>query len=324
MNEIPNNAAKPLHALIGTLRQPATLRELMARCLRSIYMGDPFTGNPGAIPEPPGFLRDQVTVRELMITNCRCVVYSPTAKKTTGNLPIMLYMHGGGFVVGCSEDTDYTTRMLCYANQIVVVSVNYRLAPETTFPGALDDCEAVLRAILASDSPLAEELNIDKTSVYFSGDSAGGNLAAALALKLQDRGESISGLVLLAPWLDMNVEAYDSYNRLAPTGIVFDAPFIAYARASYARFEQWQDPLVSPIFGSIDKMPPTIILVGTEDPLVDQTLKLGTMARESKCDRIEIVIYPDMPHCFYSFPNLFSEEQDCYRKISDFTRVTRG
>jgi acetyl esterase len=315
-------AAEPLYNLIRKTRQPAALRELMAACLRSIYMSDPFTSEEDVLPQPPKILFEEVSVSEITTSGIRCVIYSP--KKRIQKLPLMLYMHGGGFVIGCSEDTDYITRMLCHSNQVVVVSVNYRLAPETVFPGALSDCELALDAAIGQSSALG----IDPTSVYLAGDSAGANLAAALYYRLQQQQqqrrqqESIKGLILLAPWLDMEVEAYDSYNRLAPTGIVFDAAFLGYARAAYVGFEQWKNPLVSPLFSSLKDMPPTIALIGTEDPFIDQVLKLKHKALDSDCKQIEIEIYPGMPHCFYSFPDLFVEEQDCYQRISAFIRRT--
>jgi acetyl esterase len=314
---VPDEAsAEPLHSLIRKIRQPATLRELMAACLRSIYMGAPFMGEEGILPKLPEELLAEVSLTEYTMPGIRYAVYSP--KKANQRLPLMLYMHGGGFVVGCSEDTDYITRMLCHSNQIVVVSVNYSLAPETVFPGALNDCERVLDLAI-SHSP---QLNIDPTHLYFAGDSAGANLAMALCHRLLQHSSSIRGLVLFAPWLDMAVENYDSYNRLAPTGIVFDAAFLGYARAAYVGFEQWKNPLVSPLFSSLVNMPPTITVIGTEDPFIDQVLRLKETALDSGCRQIEFQIYPGMPHCFYLFPNLFSEEQHCYDRISDFIRKT--
>jgi acetyl esterase len=308
--------AEPLYRLIRKIRKPETLRALMASCLRSIYMGDPFTRDAHLLPEPPKSLFEKVEVKEAAPAGIRCQIYYPVGSAVPR--PVMLYMHGGGFVIGCSEDTDYITRMLCHANQLVIVSINYRLAPETVFPGALEDCEIVLNWVIDQSS----QLGIDPGSIYFGGDSAGGNLAAALAHRLQERRSSIRGLVLLAPWLDMAVEEYDSYNRLAPDGIVFDAAFLGYARAAYVGFSEWKNPLVSPIYASVREMPPTIALVGTEDPLLDQTVKLQQAAIESSCTQIEVEIYPGMPHCFYSFPGLFDEETKCFQKISDFIQNT--
>jgi acetyl esterase len=209
-----------------------------------------------------------------------------------------------------------TTRQLCLSNKLVVISINYRLAPETVFPGALDDCSQVFDwAIQRSD-----ELGFDASNIFLAGDSAGGNLAVSLASQLWLREMQLAGLILLAPWLDMRVEAYDSYNRLAPTGVVFDAAFIGYARGAYLKFEEWGNPLASPILCDPSELPPTIILVGTDDPLVDQAARMREQASDSGCTNIELVEYEGMPHCFYSFPNLFDQERDCYQEIASFVK----
>lgn len=307
---------EPLHRLIRKIRHPAALRELMAACLRSAYMGDPFAGGEGYSPNLPEHLLKEVVTAEETISGIRCVIYTP--KDASGKLPFMLYMHGGGFVIGSSEDTDYVTRMLCYSNRVVVVSVNYRLAPETVFPGALADCEQVLNSVIAQSA----QLGINPNSGYLAGDSAGANLAIALYCRARGHREAVKGLILLAPWLDMNVENYDSFNRLAPSGVVFDSAFLAYARAAYTNFEQWKNPEASPLFSLLTELPPTMVHIGTEDPLIDQSLRLQENALVSGCNQIEIEIYSGMPHCFYSFPNLYKEEQDCYKRISDFIART--
>lgn len=326
--------AEPLHNLLRKMRNPVTLRELMAACLRSIYMGDPFS-DYGEVLKTPADLLQQVKVIDQTISGVRCAVYTPAEATLAAQIvgapeekkcPLLLYMHGGGFVIGCSEDTDYVTRRLCQRLQAIVVSVNYRLAPETSFPGALDDCEKVLYAVIGGALELPPDLNgaMDTSSLYVAGDSAGGNLAAALAYRLNQSQKPAQGVILFAPWLDMQLEAYDSYNQLAPAGIVFDAAFLGYARAAYVGYEKWTDPLVSPLFIALQSLPPTIIVIGTADPLVDQTLKLKQMAHECSAEQIEILTYSDLPHCFYSFPNLFAEEEDCYRRIADFVEALRS
>lgn len=284
----------------------------MAQCLRHVYMGDPFGSEPGCVQPPPKELFDQVSVREVEVSGTRCVLYEPSHRSSS--LPLIIYMHGGGFVVASSEDSDYTTRKLCYTNKVVVLSVNYRLSPETMFPGAIEDCLAVLDWAVKN----WKALGVDLTRIFVCGDSAGGNLAVALAMRMRERGRPAKGLVLLAPWLDMNLEQYDSYNRLAPTGIVYDAAFMGYARSAYAHFHDWSNKFVSPILFDPAHWPPTLVLVGDDDPLVDQCRRLAERALADECNQIEVVVYPGMPHCFYSFANLFAEELDCFERIARF------
>jgi acetyl esterase len=231
--------AQPLHDMLRRIRQPVALREIIAQCLRHIYMGDPFA-DQGIKDSRSSQDLPTVSVTETVVAETRCLVYRPLVDADI-KLPVILYMHGGGFVVGCPEDTDYITRRLCADNNCVVISVDYPLAPETMFPGALNVCVEVLRAIV--EQPMD---NCDPARVFIAGDSAGGNLAVGVAMAAARVGRPVSGLILLAPWLDMNVEAYASFNSLAAHGVVFDAPFIGYARAAYALPHEWLDAQVSP------------------------------------------------------------------------------
>lgn len=306
-------ADNPLYALLNRIRKPVSLREIIALCLRHVYMGDPFA-DEGVVPlAPASTFIEQVEVSEMTITGQRCVIYRPR-RRAAENLPTMIYLHGGGFVTGCSEDTDYTTRRLCIDNDLAVVSINYPLAPEFVFPQALTACVQVCQWLFSE----GDQHGLDMSRVFLGGDSAGGNLAAAIALQMQAQGELLTGLIMLAPWLDLHVESYESYNLLAPEGIVYDAAFIGYARGAYVRHSDWTSPLASPIHCAPARLPPTLVIVGTADPLVDQAVRMHALANNAGLSHIQLVTYEGMPHCFYSFPGLFQEEDDCYRRIRDF------
>lgn len=317
-------AAQPLYDMLARIRKPVAMRDIVALCLRHVLMGDPFADSfadaPGAAAAPPDarYLQD-VHVLQMEIAAVKCAVYKPTQVDELSS-PVMFYMHGGGFVTGSSDDTDYTTRRLCLDCNMVVVSINYPLAPEVVFPGALDACLSVANEVYKN---LSDELKVDATRIYLCGDSAGGNLAAAMAQKQAESGKPAEALILLAPWLDMQVEKYDSYNKLAPKGIVYDAAFIGYARGAYVRYEDWTNPLASPIHAPPDILPPTLVLVGTGDPVLDQCRAFADArqkARQNAKPPVELVEYAGMPHCFYAFPGLFAEEEDCYRRIAGFIK----
>ena len=303
------NPAEPLYQVLKRIRRPLAVKDILASCLRHVYMGDPF--KDGGIPEPPRELFEGVLTSEVQIGDLRCVIYSPPSSEIR---PLLVYMHGGAFVVGCSEDVDYIARRLCFDNSLTVISVNYRLAPEHMFPAALNDCFAVYDWACSS----AADLGIDRQRIYLAGDSAGANLAASLALQLHKQAKDVQGLIMLAPWLDMYVEQYDSFTRLAYDDVVVDAPYLGFARACYAKFADWANPLVSPQMAAIEDFPPTIAFGGSQDPLVDQVSAFAARAKDQGCKHIEAVIYQGMPHCFYSFPNLFAEERDCFARISRF------
>src|SRR4051812_13142824 len=120
-----------------------------------------------AIPAPAG----EIPVR----------IYRPEG---SGPFPVLVYYHGGGWVIGSLDSVDSTCRMLCNRAQCVVVSVDYRLAPEHKFPAAADDCYAATKWVANH----AAELNADPDRLAVGGDSAGGNLAAVMTLMARDRG----------------------------------------------------------------------------------------------------------------------------------------
>jgi triacylglycerol lipase len=125
------------------------------------------------------------------------VVYTP--RDPAGGLPCIVHMHGGGYVVGCAAALEPRNRPLALAAGCVIVSVDYRLAPETRFPGSIEDCYAALAWTFAH----ADELGVDARRVGVMGESAGGGLAAALALLARDRGEHrLAFQHLIYPMLD--------------------------------------------------------------------------------------------------------------------------
>jgi acetyl esterase/lipase len=144
--------------------------------------------------------------------------------------------------------------------------VNYRLAPEWPFPTGLGDCVAAYRWV----SDHGEELGTDTSRVVFAGDSPGSNFAATAAIRARDEGlPPPTAVVMPGPVCDFNFERYDSFNELAPKGIVYDAAFVGFLRGAYVRYEQWSPPHVSPVYADLEGFPPTMLLGGTEDPITD-------------------------------------------------------
>jgi acetyl esterase/lipase len=139
------------------------------------------------IPGPPG------------APDVRLLVYTPSGKSTPTMRPAYLHMHGGGYVIGNPEINDGSNRSIASELDCVVVSVDYRLAPETRFPGALEDCYAALTWLSAH----AEQLGVDRSRIAVGGDSAGGGHAAALAILARNRGAAqICFQLLDSPMLD--------------------------------------------------------------------------------------------------------------------------
>ena len=225
-----DDPAAPFYRLLSKLRAPVAMRDMMMAPVRACYRGEGLAIDPAELPPGAAQLYPQVSVSTLAVPSdagpIRCECYAPPGD---GPKPLMLYVHGGGFVVGRSEDTAYVTSRIAAENNVIVVSVNYRWAPEWPFPAGLDDCMAVLRWMRDRGA----DIGGDASRILVCGDSAGGNLAAALPLRGREERISILATVLLCPVTDFHFEEFPSFERLAPTGVVIDASFMGFARGAY-------------------------------------------------------------------------------------------
>jgi acetyl esterase/lipase len=145
----PSDPAAPMYRLLAKMRSPVTLRDLMIHPVRTGYIGQEQPIAAADLPKSAAELYPEIGVSEVAVPSpagrIRCQVFSPPASAAGGAHPMMLYLHGGGFTVGQSEDTAYITSRIAAENAMVVVSANYRLAPEWPFPACMDDCLAVLQ-----------------------------------------------------------------------------------------------------------------------------------------------------------------------------------
>lgn len=200
---------------------------------------------------------------------------------------VLLDIHGGGFYMGSAARNDVRNRCLVEALNIVVVSVDYRLAPEHPWPAAPDDCEAA--ALWLAEHA---ESRFDTTSLAIGGFSAGATLAVATLLRLRDRGVAVfRGGVLQFGTYDLSAQT--------PAGrLIRDEYFLdAYAGAAPDRTH----PDLSPVFADLVNLPPVLMVVGSDDVLLEDNL--ATAARMSaagvECD---LRVYPACPHGFTGHP----------------------
>ena len=212
-------------------------------------------------------------------------------------VPVIVYFHGGGYALGSPDSLAHVTRALCRCSQSVVVSVDYRLAPEHPFPAAIEDGFAATRWVHEH----AAELGADPDSLFVAGDSAGGNAAAAVALMLRDAGQPIlAGIALLCPWLDMSLSS-PSYRKYVSNDPVVDDASTRLLRDLYLRGESVMHPLVSPIHASLAGLPPTYLAVGEADPLRDDGTVFAERLRAAGV-RAVLEVHAAMPHEFVCVP----------------------
>lgn len=245
--------------------------------LRQAYdrMGQAFTPAPPQGLHVSDFSLGGVTVRS----------YLPKAPPPTEGWPCLLYIHGGGWVVGGLDSHDFICFELAATLQVLVIAIDYRLAPEHPFPAAYEDCRAVWQAIQAGEGPQA--INLQRLVV--AGDSAGGNLAAALCLGLRDDGEPLPGAqVLIYPGLGGPADLPSRRDcRDAPLLSTADTDcYLALYLRGTGNPSAYAMPLLAEDFGGLPK---ALIAVAQFDPLRDDGLLYAERLRAAG---VEVLLYP--------------------------------
>jgi acetyl esterase len=209
---------------------------------------------------------------------------------------LVVYFHGGGFVLGSIGIMDNVARELCARSGAVVVSVGYRLAPEDPYPAGLDDCETVTRWAVAN----ATTFGVPASKVAIAGESAGGNLSAALALRLRDAGDvQLAAQVLIYPGTSGS-QRFPSREEFA--GLVLnEASMVMYWDAYCAGRDLDDDPYAAPLHAEhLRDLPPAIVILGGCDLLRDEGRAYADRLREDGVD-VEEVCYAGQPHGFVNF-----------------------
>jgi epsilon-lactone hydrolase len=210
----------------------------------------------------------------------------------------ILYLFGGGYVLGSPASRRKTAGHLAAAAGARVLVSNYRLAPEHAFPAALNDALKAFSFLLSSGTGAEHSVIV--------GDSAGGGLAVACGLALRDRGEPLpAAIAALSPWADLTCSG-ESMNENATRDIECTKSGLLEMARSYLRDHNPRDPLASPVFGSFEGMPPLFSIVGSEEVLLDDSVRLVRAAGLAGCDaRLHIV--PGMQHVFPIWCGVFPE-----------------
>lgn len=269
---------------IGTeITDPAEARQLMATPAEmlenAVRVG---SVEDRSIPGPHG---DGLPVR----------VYRPI-EESTQPPPVIVYLHGGGWVFGGLDDVDGVCRGLSNEVGSVVVSVDYRLAPEHPFPLPVEDAYAAVSWVADN----SEELRVDAGRLIIAGDSAGGNLAAAAALMARDRGfPSIAFQLLIYPVLEADFSR-DSYIQNAE-GYLLTTRHMQWFWDHYADADARQDPYAAPLRAAdLSGLPPTHIVIAEYDVLRDEGLAYAKRLREAGVP-VAVRNYPGAFHGFFGF-----------------------
>jgi acetyl esterase len=230
-------------------------------------------------------------------------IYTPADKelKCNGKLPILVYYHGGGWALGSIATYDSLTRALTNKIPALVISVDYRLAPEQPFPTAVDDAYLAIEWVARN----AEDLRGDSTRIAVAGDSAGGTLATVVALKAKKAGIPVVYQALFYPSVDIGNTDYASYGEYGH-GFLLTKKAVETFRMFYLpNVRDWNSAEASPLRASnaeIGLLPPALILVAGCDVLRDEGL---AYARKLRDNRVPVTCWTKkgMIHGFLSFYN---------------------
>jgi acetyl esterase len=222
-------------------------------------------------------------------------IYQPREAKPGERFPVLVWFHGGGFVIGDLDTHDPACRALATQADCLVVAVDYRLAPECKFPAAVDDSMAVLRW-LALHAP---EIGGDPTRLAVGGDSAGGNLAAVCSILVRDDGyPKLAHQLLIYPCTAPEPET-SSHHRFAE-GYLLTRNTITWFYKQYVRSpREFNDFRFAPLVAKdLSSLPPALVLVAGYDPLRDEGVDYAKRLIEAG-NRVTLVNYESMIHGFY-------------------------
>jgi acetyl esterase len=232
-------------------------------------------------------------VRDLDADGVPVRLYLPEAD---GPLPLLVFLHGGGWMLGDLDTHDAMHRILADRAGCAVLGVGYRLAPEHPFPAGLDDATVAF----AWARREAEALGCDPARIALGGESAGANLTAAITLRLRDGGETQPMFQLLIhPVTDLGL-ALPSMDEIAVPGLTRD--YLEVCRSMYTGETDYRDPLVSPMYAERhDGLATAIVLTASEDPLRDDGEAYAALLARAGVETL-VCRLPGLPHGFMFLP----------------------
>lgn len=259
-----------------------------------------------------GGAREEVEEVQTVVAGGVCArAYLPAQTMDPGG--VIVWLHGGGWVMGDLDGFDHVCRALANASGHRVVSVDYRLAPEHPYPAARDDALAAVDWALG---PGAEQLGYDPARVIVGGDSAGGNLAAVAAAHHRDR---LAGLLLVYPATDaaMDTESYAEAAGAAVGGLTPES--MAACFDAYLGDADRSQTDVSPLRGDLTGLPPALVAVAANDVLREDGLRYAAALRAAGVD-VATLRYEDMVHGFLRWGGVVDRARELIGTMGAWSR----
>jgi acetyl esterase len=278
---------------------------------REMYLAARFATNP----EPP----ELESAKPLSIPaphgSIPARIYTPKKlRKKDGLAPCLVFLHGGGFVIGNIDSHDVVCRKLADEGELIVISVDYRLAPEHKFPAAVEDSITATKWVAAN----AAQLGVDAARIMVGGDSAGGNLAAVTAIALRESGPKLAGQVLIYPATDL-ARKHPSHSE-KETSLLLTHSVITWFNNHYMGDNDINDWRASPARAKLTGLPPAYVLVAGGDPLRDEG---NEYAERLKAAGVPVTyrFFPGQFHGFFTMGKLLNQANIAATEISAWLKA---
>jgi acetyl esterase/lipase len=224
---------------------------------------------------------------------------------------VLLYLHGGGYIIGSVRSHRVMMARLSQAAASRVLGLEYRLAPENPFPAAVEDSVAAYRWLLSE--------GCDPGKITIGGDSAGGGLTMAVLVALRYLGEPMPAAgICLSPWVDLEGTG-ESMNTKAEEDPIVQREMLEFMTDLYVGNRDRRAPLAAPLYADLRGLPPLLIQVGTAETLLDDSKRLADRAKAAGVE-VDLQIWDDMVHVWHLFAPVLPEGQQAIEDIGEFVR----
>jgi|HubBroStandDraft_1064217.scaffolds.fasta_scaffold00076_36 monoterpene epsilon-lactone hydrolase len=227
----------------------------------------------------------------------------------------ILYLHGGGYVIGSPVQYRHLAGAIVEAAQATLVMLDYRLAPEHPYPAAVEDALAAYRRLL--------EQGQNPAQLIVAGDSAGGGLTVSTLIRARDEGLALpAAAVLISPWTDL-AHTGDTLKTLAGRDPSFDEAVLVEMADHYLGGVDPTTPLASPLYADLSGLPPLLIQVGAEEMLLDDSVRLDRRAREHGVESV-LEVWEEMVHSWHFYYPQLEEGRAAILRLGAFIRAAVG
>ena len=256
-----------------------------------------------------------VNREKVVIKGIPCEWYGAAENiKNSSNDAVLIYLHGGGYVIGSLTSHQPLYADLCNHSGLKVLGVDYRLAPEHPHPAAVDDALSVYEYLISE--------GYKPDNIAIAGDSAGGGLTLALLISIRDKTlPKPAAAVLISPWVDLTMSGntIESKADNDPVVALQGLQDMADNYCGGSTQTNKNAPLVSPLFADLHELPPILIHVGTDEILLDDSVRLKNKLIEAGVE-VEYKEFPEMIHVFHHFAAMLDTGKEALAEIGEFLK----